>query len=165
MRALASEREFANWLLQVGEGASGDQIILPPICYPEIQDPVKQLFQDITFSTITPAELKGRAILTVTNDSPLLNNNRVLACLPGSEVIYESTDNIVSDDPQDQLSYPEEFLNILTPTGMPPHKLKLKTGAIVMILRNLAPSRGFCNGTRLTVVTLEKNIIVAKKKL
>ncbi len=127
--------------------------------------PVQQLFSDIDFRTVTPEVLKGRAILTVTND--LSMENRVLECMPESEVIYESTDNIVivSDDPQDQLTYTEEFefINSLTPTGMPPHKLKLKPGAIIMLLRNLAPSKGLCNGTRLIVLKMEKNIIVAKK--
>ncbi|GBN23915.1 hypothetical protein AVEN_65780-1 [Araneus ventricosus] len=72
--------------------------------------------------------------------------------MPGNEVISESMDNIVSNDPQDQLAYTEEFLNSLTPTGMPPHKLRLKPGAIIMLLRNLAPSKGLCNGTRLIIL-------------
>ncbi|GBM01790.1 hypothetical protein AVEN_205456-1 [Araneus ventricosus] len=141
MRAFDSEKEFASWLLHVGEGASGEKIQLPPFCYLEIQDPVQQLFSDIGFKTVTPEELKGRAILTVTNDLSMQINNRVLECMPGNEVIYESIDNIVSNDPQDQLAYTEEFLNSLTPTGMPPHKLRLKPGAIIMLLRNLAPSK------------------------
>ncbi|GBN11575.1 hypothetical protein AVEN_246268-1 [Araneus ventricosus] len=163
MRAVDSEKEFASWLLHVGEGESGEKIQLPPFCYPEIQDSVQQLFSDIDFKTVTPEELKGRAILTVTNDLSMQINNRVLECMPGNEVIYESIDNIVSNDPQDQLAYTEEFLNSLTPTGMPPHKLRLKPGANIMLLRNLAPSKGLCNGTRLIVIQLQKNVIVAKK--
>ncbi|GBN56753.1 hypothetical protein AVEN_270976-1 [Araneus ventricosus] len=145
MRAFDSEKEFASWLLHVGEGESGEKIQLPPFCYPEIQDPVQQLFSDIDFKTLTPEELKGRAILTVTNDLSMQINNRVLECMPGNEVIYESLDNIVSNDPQDQLAHTEEFLNSLTPTGMPPHKLRLKPGAIIILLRNLAPSKCLCN--------------------
>ncbi|GBM34040.1 hypothetical protein AVEN_162220-1 [Araneus ventricosus] len=163
MRAFDSEKEFASWLLHVGEGESGVKIQLPPFCYPEIQDPVQQLFSDIDFKTVTPEEIKGRAILTVTNNLSMQINNRVLECMSGNEVIYESIDNIVSNDPQDQLAYTEEFLNSLTPTGMPPHKLRLKPGAIIMLLRNLAPSKGLCNGTRLIVIQLQKNVIVAKK--
>ncbi|GBL80201.1 hypothetical protein AVEN_29175-1 [Araneus ventricosus] len=104
MHAFDSEKEFASWLLHVGEGESGEKIQLPPFCYPEIQDPVQQLFSDIDFKTVTPEELKGRAILTVTNDLSMQINNRVLECMPGNEVIYESMDNIVSNDPQDQLT-------------------------------------------------------------
>ncbi|GBN21850.1 hypothetical protein AVEN_233601-1 [Araneus ventricosus] len=141
MRAFDSEKEFASWLLHVGEGESGEKIQLPPFCYPESQDPVQQLFSDIDFKTVTPEELKGQAILTVTNDLSMQINNRVLECMPGNEVIYESIDNIVSNDPQDHLAYTEEFLNSLTPTGMPPHKLRLKPGTIIMLLRNLAPSK------------------------
>ncbi|GBN29840.1 ATP-dependent DNA helicase PIF1 [Araneus ventricosus] len=163
MRAFDSEKEFASSLLHVGEGESGEKIQLPPFCYPEIQDPVQQLFSDIDFKTVTPEELVGRAILTVTNDLSMQINNRVLECMPGNEVIYESIDNIVSNDPQDQLAYTEEFLNSLTPTGMPPHKLRLKPGAIIMLLRNLASSKCLCNGTRLIVIQLQKNVIVAKK--
>ena len=142
MRARENERDFANWLLQVGEGRTGETIQLPSFCYPSIQDPVQQLFSDIDFKTVTPHQLKVRAILTVTNDLSMELNNRVLQHMPGSEVVYESIDSIISDDPQDQLAYPEEFLNSLTPTGMPPHKLKLKPGAIIMLLRNLIPSKG-----------------------
>ncbi|GBL97996.1 hypothetical protein AVEN_126889-1 [Araneus ventricosus] len=111
MRVFDSEKEFASWLLHVGEGESGEKIQLPPFCYPEIQDPVQQLFSDIDFKTVTPEELKSRAILTVTNDLSMQINNRVLECMPGNEVIYESIDNIVSNDLQDQLAYTEEFLN------------------------------------------------------
>ena len=36
--------------------------------------------------------------------------------------------------------------NSITPTGMPPHKLNLKVGFTVMLLRNLCSKRGLCNG-------------------
>ncbi|GBL89733.1 hypothetical protein AVEN_66457-1 [Araneus ventricosus] len=53
--------------------------------------------------------------------------------------------------------------NFSTPTRMPPHKLNLKPGCIIMLLRNLAPTKGLCNGTRLIVTKLQRNIIEAKR--
>jgi ATP-dependent DNA helicase PIF1 len=47
-------------------------------------------------------------------------------------------------------TYPSEFFNTLEVSGMPSHKLSLKIGALVM-LQNLDPSIGLCNGMRLIV--------------
>ncbi|KAG8173478.1 hypothetical protein JTE90_005081, partial [Oedothorax gibbosus] len=116
MRALESEKQFSKWLLDVGNAKEGDAVKLPEICYPEIQDPIAQLYNDIDFRNVTSKQLKDRAILTVTNDIALELNKKVLSVLPGDEAIYEAADIIISDDPQDQLAYPEEFLNSLTPT-------------------------------------------------
>ncbi|GBM59178.1 hypothetical protein AVEN_21039-1 [Araneus ventricosus] len=162
MRALESERDFGAWLLDIGEKKSGSTIQLPLQCYPSIQDPVHQLYSDIDFSSVTPQELKGRAILTVNNERSMEINNKVLEFMTGNETVYKAVDMIMSEDPQDQLTFPEEFLNSLTPTGLPPYELKLKIGCIVMLLRNLAPSKGLCNGTRLIITKLQQNIIQAK---
>lgn len=52
-----------------------------------------------------------------------------------------------------------EFLNSLELSGLPPHILKLKTGAIVMLLRNLNASQGLLNGTRLIVRNMYDNCL------
>ncbi|ELQ73964.1 DNA helicase, Helitron [Trachipleistophora hominis] len=44
---------------------------------------------------------------------------------------------------------------------MPPHKLVLKRGALIMLLRNLDPANGLLNGTRLIVDELYNNFIIA----
>lgn len=54
-------------------------------------------------------------------------------------------------DESEVIQFPLEFLNSLPPSGMPPHELHLKIGAIVMLLRNLDIKNGLCNGTRLIV--------------
>ena len=59
------------------------------------------------------------------------------------------------------VDYPAEFLNSLHPSGLPPHVLKLKPHAEIMLLRNLNPSIGLMNGTRLQVKRLLDNVIIA----
>jgi hypothetical protein len=80
-------------------------------------------------------------------------NERVLTLLPTESRTYYSVDSIVlkdgREDTEQQHRFPIEFLHQQTPSGMPPHALILKVGAIVMLLRNL--KRNLCYGTRLIV--------------
>jgi len=53
-------------------------------------------------------------------------------------------------------------LNSLTPNGLPPHALKLKINCPVILLRNIDPANGLCNGTRLVVRGFQRNTIDAE---
>lgn len=53
-----------------------------------------------------------------------------------------------------------EFLNSITTPGLPAHKIHLKVNVSVILLRNLNPPK-LCNGTRLRIVALHKNLIEA----
>ncbi|KAL5554794.1 hypothetical protein UlMin_042195 [Ulmus minor] len=53
----------------------------------------------------------------------------------------------------------EEFLNTLTPNGITPHELILKRNCPVMLLQNINPSEGLCNGTRLICRGFKLNVI------
>ena len=71
--------------------------------------------------------------------------------------IYSSADSVAEEN-QASL-YPTEFLNSLTPSGIPPHHLTLKEHAPIMLLRNLDPAKGLLNGTRLIVKRLHPHIL------
>jgi ATP-dependent DNA helicase PIF1 len=73
----------------------------------------------------------------------------VLSYLPGAQVNFLSADS--AEDTEVANTYPSEFLNTLEVSGMPSHKLVLKIGAPVIMLRNLDPLVGLCNGMRLIV--------------
>ena len=69
---------------------------------------------------------------------------------------------IVSGESEAAAVYTTEFVNSLTPSGMPQHRLALKVGAIIMLLRELKGSQGTCNGTRLWVLKMFTNFIEAE---
>ena len=68
----------------------------------------------------------------------------------GDSRVYLSIDSVPIDEPDHGL-YPIEFLNSIEVSGLPRHRLELKKGIIVILLRNLNTSRGLINGTRLSV--------------
>jgi ATP-dependent DNA helicase PIF1 len=55
-----------------------------------------------------------------------------------------------------------EFLSSLRCSGIPNHKLVLKVGAPIMLLRNLDQSEGLCNGTRLTLTKCGEHLLEAQ---
>lgn len=84
---------------------------------------------------------------------------------PGETVVSLAADKLATDDENDPSitnRYPNEYLNSLDPSGLPPFKLELKVGCPIMLLRNLSPRDGLCNGTRLMVVRCGRRIIEAQ---
>jgi ATP-dependent DNA helicase PIF1 len=57
------------------------------------------------------------------------------------------------------LLYPVEFLNTLNGNNFPQHRIVLKKGTPIMLLRNLNQSEGLCNGTRLLITSLGDKVI------
>jgi hypothetical protein len=51
----------------------------------------------------------------------------------------------------------QDELNLICETGMPPHVLELKAGAIVNLIKNLDVKAGLVNGTRLRVISINRD--------
>ena len=81
-----------------------------------------------------------------------------MSIFPGGVKVYRSNDSVEENEHQ----YPIEFLNTLCPSVMPPHTYLLKKQSIIMLLRNLDPINGPCNGTRYVIEHLHDHIIDAK---
>ena len=86
-------------------------------------------------------------------------NNSLIKTFPGQQRVYRSSDKILDADMAHQ--YPVEFLNTICASGMPHHKLQVKVGCPIMLLRNFDPANGHCNGTRYVVTSLHNHIIEA----
>ena len=94
------------------------------------------------------------AIFCPTIDSVEQVNDFILSLIPGEEQIY--------DDQEIQGEwFTQEFLNDIKYSGIPNHRIKLKVGVPIMLLRNIDQANGLCNGTMLQVNDLRKNVISA----
>ena len=166
MRTDADQQEFARWLLQLGNGNLKSQaspvpdlVEIPPQCNVACRDIIDDIFNDMS----APHAMANTVVLTPKNATALQLNDKVLKDkVPGELKTYISADKVICDDEEEANNYPLEFANSLTPTGMPPHRLLLKKGAIVMLLRNLDVTKGLCNGTRLIVHNLHEHVIDAE---
>jgi len=69
-------------------------------------------------------------------------------------------DESTSSDSYNTITF--EFLNSLTMSGLPNHRIKLKIGVPIMLLKNLDQAEGLCNGSRLIVTRLANHVIGAK---
>jgi hypothetical protein len=86
----------------------------------------------------------------------------MISRLDTTEISYYSSDSIddsCANHSTLEALYPTEFLNTVTINGLPDHLLHLKVGVPIMLLRNLDPARGLCNGTRLIVTQLTNRVI------
>ena len=91
-------------------------------------------------------------------------NEFVLSQIPGEEKEYLSSDSYCLADENVGIEanwITAEFLNEIKCSGIPNHKLVLKKGVPIMLLRNIDQSSGLCNGTRLIVEELGNNVIGA----
>ncbi|XP_076920473.1 uncharacterized protein LOC143581605 [Bidens hawaiensis] len=109
---------------------------------------------------------QDRAILAPTNEIVDEINDSLLKFFPGDEVEYLSSDIICKseyiNDTADTALYSPELLNGLRISGLPNHKLVLKVGVPIMLLRNLNRKEGLCNGTRLQIISLGTRVVDAK---
>jgi hypothetical protein len=169
MRA-QNDPEFAEYLLRIGNGTEktneNDEILLPrSICVQEKADNkgldglINHIYKTTGDLLEDPKYITSRAILATKNDCVDRINLKMIDRFKGEEMVYYSFDS-VEEDPHGY--YPEEFLNNLTPNGLPSHMLKLKMNCPIILLRNIDPANGLCNGTRLIVRRFQKNAIDAE---
>jgi len=162
----SSDPEYSEWLLKLGSGSLGndfelgeDVIEIPKkfLC----EDLVKEIFGDkISINTID--SFTSRAILCPKNSEVDRINESIIEIIEGESRTYVSDDIVDTQDETERNNFPIEFLNSIQLSGMPAHKLKLKDGTIVMLLRNLNTKKGLCNGTRLVVENMKTNVIKAR---
>lgn len=162
--------EFSAWVLSIGNGVGiqpNGNVKLPSqmcinVAYQAnataaakeaagVDALIKEIYPELD-SLHDDEYFLGRNILSARNDDVDSINSRMLEMLPGQALEFSSADSVHFEEGADggePMHYPVEYLQSLTPSGLPLGKLKVKIGCPLMLLRNLDPSEGLCNGTRL----------------
>jgi hypothetical protein len=144
--------------VKIGGGAAEEALEnLLQATYPGVSDPEPR----------PPGYFTERAILTTRNDTVDELNHSILAKVSGVTHTFTGYDKVVHETQERaghyaedlEAGYAPEYLQTLTPNGFPKAKLELKVGCPVMLLRNLDPSQGLCNGTRLLITRTSTHVL------
>ena len=162
------EAEFAQWLLDVGHGRNIDQdskVNIPPSMITFNEDElINRVYTDIENIEINPPPLNyflDHAILAPRNVDVRDTNEKILRKMSqaGEEIVRHSADTIEDDGENVPNDIPQELLRSLEPSTLPLSELKMKLGCPLMLLRNLDPGRGLCNGTRMILLNAYRRIL------
>ena len=157
---------FNDKLLQIGEGQHTRimdniiQIDTEMICE-TAQQLIEEVYDTFNQQCTNPDYFKKRAILTGTNSDVKELNESLLHQVHGETKTYLSIDSCM--DPDDAAYVGTEVLNNIEMSGMPEHRLLLKVGLIIILIRNLHVHMKDVNGTRYFITALSSNLITAKK--
>ena len=160
-------QQFAHWLLDVGAGTQLDntgRILIPQnmICPDNsINSLITDIYPGIQHGDKDDQYFLDRSILACKNDIVMQLNSELLQLFPGEEHVLLSADSVEFDDAgmNEHQPYTPEFLNSLVSSALPLAHLKLKVGCPVMLLRNMDPLKGLCNGTRLRVSEIRRKVL------
>jgi hypothetical protein len=162
------EQDFATWLLDVGHGrnidSDGTIAFDPDMHVPDSDTLINKIYPNIDRVVPPPSYFLDRIILAPRNTDVADLNAAILSRLPGSESTFYSADSAetepgINSEPDD---IPVEFLWSIDASGLPPGELHLKQGCPLILLRNLAPARGLCNGTRLILQRATSRVLEVK---
>ncbi|XP_057723335.1 uncharacterized protein LOC130939233 [Arachis stenosperma] len=169
-------KRFSDWILQIGEGRIGtiinekllvqipNEFLIFPSDNP-IDDIINAIYPEIVRNFDDTGFFQDRAILAPTVEIVEEINDHIVQLLPGTEKEYLRADSICGSDAYCDVDVDwinTEFLNQIKCSGLPNHSLKLKKGVPIILLRNIDPAGGLCNGTRLIVRDLGTNVIGAE---
>ena len=119
----------------------------------------KFVFDELEQHYQKPEWLCSHVVLCPTNQAADEINQHMVSKFPGEHVDCKSADRLL--DTENSHHYPEEFLNTICTSGMQPHLLQLKEKCPIMLIRNLDPAKGHCNGTRYVITKLHDHAIDA----
>ena len=166
---LSNNEVFANVLLKIGEDKivknNDNEILLDKNLIHQnnnLDDFLNYFFEEEHFKEGNDDYYIETAILAPLNEDVNTLNIKIMEKFISKNhfVKYYSTDSL-SEECQN-MNISTEVLNKIDQSGLPSHELILKTGSIIILLRNINPNIGLCNGTRIKITRLYNHIILGK---
>ena len=171
---IEEEANFAKWQLEVGHGEHTDDsynIPIPPHFHcaeNSVDSLIDTIYPNIHIPGHPDQFFSERIILSTMNKQVNKLNETVLAKFPGPIQLFPSVDFIPNSEQLGEgdplLNYPVEYLNEINCGSLPLAKLELKIGCPVMVLKNLDPGHGVCNGSR-GILTRHSNRVLEVRLL
>jgi hypothetical protein len=160
-------QEFAQWLLDVGHGRNlidENKIRFPDNMRVNSADSlIESIYPAIDSTPSPPPEyFLSRMILAPRNIDVGEINQEILDRMASDSRQYISADEIIHEpgaDPRDDEPIPIEYLRTVNTSSLPPGELNLKIGCPVILLRNLSPAQGLCNGTRMVITHMGDRVL------
>jgi hypothetical protein len=146
------EPRWMQLLDDVGMGRTDKIEIDADSVRPTIEHVIADVWADAASGTAAP-----KAILTLTLDDAAVVNHNIISSLPGDVMIAHCYDTLL--DCKEPDLYPEEFIQSLQISGIPPGQLELKIGARYIIMRNMDQRNGVVNGAQLICTALSPRLI------
>ena len=170
---------YDTWTVKIGDGTSNDTKGL--ISIPEdmlynikpntatnqkeeensMKEFCRMIFPNVSINISNPEWLQGRSIIAPTNKEVDAINDIMEGWVPGTAKKLTSADTL--EDYRDIMRFNTEYVNTLCPNGFPRHQISLKPGMVIMLLRNISPKEGLCNGTKLIYERILNNKLLVCK--
>lgn len=155
-----TQRNFANWLLMIGEGRISEitknssyismplSIVVHDNSYQSLIDFIYLALQ-INASNLT--YIVERSILVQCNAKVDMLNTKIVLKFPEEEKTYYSADALDQSSDMYNLAhkdiYSTKFRNSPRLSRLPPYVLMLKVRVLIILLWNIDANEGLCNST------------------
>ena len=152
---------FASWLRELSFRTDfNGPIDIPNVIYRTTcnSDFIDRFYpeEDLFSSPANPTFFIGRAILCIRNSTA----DGFIEKIPGPLSTFESFNHAdLNENAMGREELTPEYLRGLHIPSLPPGILRLRIGAPLLLMRNLDPQHGLCNGTRLTLLRTCRNCL------
>jgi hypothetical protein len=155
-------RDFVSWLQDLSYDPAFQGFIAPPPSInttSAIADFYTGVYPDdlLRNAAMDPTVFADRCILSALNKGVNDINRIMIRKYPGELKEFHAV--TTAEDAENAPPLPPELLQELDFPSIPPANLELKIGAPVILLRNMDPEHGLCNGTRMTIVRIARNVL------